>query len=329
MAMEKRWLGNQGLAVSALGFGCWAIGGPLTMFGQPDGWGEVDDQESIAAIHQAMELGVTLFDTADAYGTGHSEEVLGKALKGRRDSAVIATKGGFVYDRQLRALTGEDTSPAYMRRALEASLTRLGTDYIDLYQIHNGFIPEEHFAPLMAEMQAMQREGKIRAFGWSTWEAGGAQRFQAAGGVSMQSKINLFSYNADMVSACERLGMACLANAPLAMGMLSGKFDSNTKFSDNDVRSATQSWLEYYEDGKPKPEFLARLAAVRDILTGGGRTVAQGALGWLWGKSERLIPIPGFRNRKQAAENAGALAFGALSAAQLADIDRLLALPVR
>lgn len=324
MPMEQRTLGDQDLSVSALGFGCWAIGGPFTMFGQPDGWGDVDDRESIAAIHLAMELGVTLFDTADAYGTGHSEEVLGKALQGRRERAVIATKGGFVHDRSTRNLTGEDTSPAYLRRALEASLRRLGTDYVDLYQIHNGSIPEENFAPLMAELQAMQREGKIRAFGWSTWAAEGAPRLKDAGGVSMQSRQNLFSIDADMVAACEQLGLACLANAPLAMGMLSGKFTAATRFAQEDVRSAAHTWLEYFEDGRPKPEFLARLAAVRDVLTSDGRTVAQGALAWLWGKSERLIPIPGFRNRQQAAENAGALAHGSLNAQQMAEIKALL-----
>ena len=104
MGMANRPLGKSGIEASALGFGCWAIGGPFTMLGQPDGWGDVDDLESIDAIHLAMDLGVTLFDTADAYGTGHSEEVLGKALRGRRGRAVVATKGGFVHDAQRREI---------------------------------------------------------------------------------------------------------------------------------------------------------------------------------------------------------------------------------
>ena len=106
--MKKRRLGKSDLTVSPLGFGCWAIGGPFTMFGQQDGWGHVDDAESIRAIRRAVDLGVTLFDTADAYGTGHSEEVLGRALAGIRDHVVLATKGGFVYDRATRSLTGQD-----------------------------------------------------------------------------------------------------------------------------------------------------------------------------------------------------------------------------
>jgi aryl-alcohol dehydrogenase-like predicted oxidoreductase len=114
MEMQKRRLGKSGIEVSPLGFGCWAIGGPFTMFGLSDGWGEVDDFESIRAIHKAVDLGVNFFDTADAYGTGHSEEVLGEAFCGMRDKVVIATKGGYVHDRAARALTGEDTTPAYI-----------------------------------------------------------------------------------------------------------------------------------------------------------------------------------------------------------------------
>jgi aryl-alcohol dehydrogenase-like predicted oxidoreductase len=324
MDMAKRPLGRSGIGVSALGFGCWAIGGPFTMFGQPDGWGDVDDLETIDAVHMALDMGVTLFDTADAYGTGHSEEVLGLSLRGRRAGAVIATKGGYVHDAAQRALTGEDTSPAYIRRAVEASLSRLKTDYIDLYQIHNGVIPEEHFAPLMNTLEALKAEGKIRAYGWSTWGEGNARRFAGTGGAAIQAKLNLFSYDAALVAACEQSGLALLANGPLAMGMLTGKFDAGTRFAPDDVRSATQDWLEYYEHGRPKPAFLNRLAAVRDVLQSGGRTVAQGALGWLWAQSGSVIPIPGFKSRRQAAENAGALAHGPLSAAQIAQIERLL-----
>ena len=114
--MKKRKLGDSGVEVSPVGLGCWAIGGQFTMFGQQDGWGQVDDAESIRAIRRAAELGVTLFDTADAYGTGHSEEVLGQALRDMRKDVVLATKGGFVYDRGQRALTGQDFSPAYNPR---------------------------------------------------------------------------------------------------------------------------------------------------------------------------------------------------------------------
>jgi hypothetical protein len=113
----SRVLGRSGIEVSDIGFGCWAIGGPVTMDGKPDGWGAVDDGESVAAVRRALELGVTFFDTADVYGAGHSEQVLGRALAGRRDEVVIATKFGYTFDADQRAILGEDASPGYIRRA--------------------------------------------------------------------------------------------------------------------------------------------------------------------------------------------------------------------
>ena len=139
--MSTRVLGRSGIKVSAIGFGCWAIGGPFTMDGKPDGWGAVDDRESAAAIRRALDLGVMFFDTADAYGTGHSEQVLGRALAAHRDEVVIATKFGYTYDAARQALTGQDASPGYIRQACQASLRRLGTDRIDLYQLHVGDLP--------------------------------------------------------------------------------------------------------------------------------------------------------------------------------------------
>jgi len=325
--MELRTLGGSGITTSALGLGCWAIGGPFTMDGHQDGWGQVDDAESIRAIRRAVDLGVTLFDTADAYGTGHSEEVLGKALKPVRREVVIATKGGFTYDREQRALTGQDWSPAYIRRALEASLKRLGTDYIDLYQLHTGFIPDEAVEPVFGEMERLKAEGKLRTYGWSTYTREKVELFAAkTGGTVIQTKANLFSYDDEAVKACEANNFACLNNSPLAMGFLSGKFSQATRFERDDVRASAFDWTEYFEDGKPKPEFLARMARVRDVLTSGGRTAAQGALAWLWAKSEVNIPIPGFKTVVQAEENARAMAFGPLSSEQLRQIDEALAI---
>jgi len=325
MEMSKRKLGKSGIEVSPLGFGCWAIGGLFTMFGRPDGWGMVDDNVSVRAIRRAVELGVTLFDTADAYGTGHSEEILGRALRGVRQNVVTATKGGYVHDRQARALIGEDPSPAYIRSALEASLTRLGTDYVDLYQIHNGDIPPENAEPLFHELDRLQAEGKIRTYGWSTYSARHVETFAAQTmGTVIQTKANLFSYDRAVADACEKHGFACINNSPLAMGFLSGKFTAATRFGGDDVRGSGFDWTEYFENGRPKPEFLHRLESVREVLTAGGRTVAQGALAWLWAKSGSNIPIPGFKSVEQAEENAGAMAFGPLNEKQLKQIDALL-----
>ena len=323
--MKNRTLGNSGIEVSPMGLGCWAIGGPFRMFGQQDGWGQVDDAESIRAIHRAVELGVTLFDTADAYGTGHSEEVLGKALRERRKDVVIATKGGFVYDREQRALTGQDYSPRYLRWALEASLRRLGTEYVDLYQLHTGSIPPEALEPAFDELERLKTEGKLLAYGWSTYTRENVDTFaQRTHGTVIQTKANLFSYDAEAVAACEQYGFACLNNSPLAMGFLSGKFSEATRFAENDVRASAFDWTEYFENGRPKQAFLDRLRLVREVLQSGGRTVAQGALAWLWAKSGANIPIPGFKYVAQAEENARAMAFGPLAQAELSQIEQAL-----
>src|SRR5512138_293769 len=145
--MKTRRLGRSGIEVSAMGLGCWAIGGPFWAGELPLGWGEVDDKESINAIHAALDLGVTFFDTANVYGAGHSECVLGQALEGRRAHAVIATKFNAIFDETTRQVTGADTSPAGIRKACEDSLRRLNTDYIDLYQFHDNGFPADEAVP--------------------------------------------------------------------------------------------------------------------------------------------------------------------------------------
>lgn len=323
--MEKRKLGKSGIEVSPMGFGCWAIGGPFKMFGMPDGWGEINDDESVKAIHRAIDLGVNFFDTSDAYGIGHSETVLGEAVKGIRDKVVIATKGGYVYDTEARNLVGEDTSPQYIRKALEASLMRLKTDYIDLYQIHNWTIPERESIPLFHELDKLVAEGKIRTYGWSTPVVAHVQTFvRETKGTVIQSKGNLFTYNQELIDLCESNQLASINNAPLAMGFLSGKFNEHTQFTPEDVRGAAHEWTEYFENGKPKQGFIDKLAGVKEILQSGGRSVAQGALAWLWAKSENNIPIPGFKTIKQAEENAGAMAYGPLNSEQMKQIEALL-----
>ncbi|MBV9790826.1 MAG: aldo/keto reductase, partial [Chloroflexi bacterium] len=164
----QRTLGRSGIDVSAMGFGCWAIGGPFLLDGKPDGWGNIDDQESIQAIQHAIDLGVTFFDTADVYGTGHSERILGQAIKNRRQDVVVATKFGYTYDEQQRAVSGTNTTSAYIRRACEASLRRLQTDWIDLYQLHVGDVPLDQAAEIWATLDQLREEGLIRAYGWST-----------------------------------------------------------------------------------------------------------------------------------------------------------------
>ncbi|MGH3491490.1 MAG: aldo/keto reductase [Actinopolymorphaceae bacterium] len=320
-----RRLGRSNIEVSALGLGCWAIGGPFKMFGKPDGWGAVDDDESIRAIHRALDLGVTLFDTADAYGTGHSERVLGRALAGRREQAVIATKFGFTHDEAKRELIGTDPSPGYVRRACEASLRRLGTDYIDLYQLHIGELPAEEAAPIRDALETLVDDGLIRAYGWSTGVAEKAEVFAAGPRcAAIQHSLHVFTDAAEVLAVCDAHDLASINNSPLAMGLLTGKFTADSQLPDDDVRGTGWEWVPYFSDGRPVPEFLAKLDAIREILRTNGRTLAQGALAWIWGRSERTIPIPGFKSVAQAEDNAGAMAFGPLEPVQMAEIEQLL-----
>lgn len=320
-----RPLGDSGITVSAIGLGCWAIGGHFTLDGRPDSYGVVDDDESVTAIRRAVDLGVTFFDTADAYGTGHSEEVLGRALSGIRDQVVIATKFGFVPDPVTRAITGTDWSAPYLRRALAASLRRLATDYVDLYQLHVGTIPAGQVDEVFGTLDALRTEGLIRAYGWSTWEAGpvaeAASRWPLA---SIQHELNVLVDQPDLLAAGAAHGLATIANMPLAMGLLTGKYGAASRLPGGDVRGSGHAWVKYFRDGRPDPDFLARLAAIREILTSDGRSLAQGALGWILARSGRAIPIPGFKNVRQAEDNAGALRFPPLASGAMAEIDTLL-----
>ena len=320
-----RRLGRSGLEISALGLGCWAIGGPFSMFGKPDGWGDVDDAESTRAVRRAVDLGITFFDTADAYGTGHSERVLGAALAPVRDQVVIATKFGFTHDESRRALLGTDSSPDYARRACDASLRRLGTDHIDLYQLHIGELPEHEGLALRDTLEDLVAAGKIRSYGWSTDDVAHAKLF--ADGphcVAIQHGLNLFDDAPAMLATCAERDLASVNRSPLAMGLLTGKYTAGSRLPSHDVRGAGWEWLSWFKDGEPAPELLAKLDAVREILRSEGRTLAQGALAWIWGRSELTVPIPGFKSVAQVEDNAGAMAAGPLTPAQLSEVETLL-----
>jgi aryl-alcohol dehydrogenase-like predicted oxidoreductase len=314
--MLTRTLGRSNIEVSALGLGCWAIGGQMWREGKPTGWGQVDDAESLRALQRGLELGVTFFDTADVYGAGHSEQILAKALKGKRQQVVIATKFGHVFDPQTRVQLGYNTSPDYIRSACEASLRRLDTDYIDLYQFHAGSYEVERAGEVMETLEALVTAGKIRCYAWSTDSVERARVFaQGTHCAAIQHRLNVLEDNPPMLKLCEEFNLASVNRGPLAMGLLTGKFSTESTFAADDVRS----WQEFNT-----PQRLQKLEAIRDVLTQGERTLAQGALGWLWARSEKTIPIPGFKTVAQVEENVRALEFGALSEAQMREIDRLL-----
>ena len=324
--MFTRKLGRSNIEISALGMGCWAIGGPFFEKGTPLGWGEVDDEESMRAIDCALELGINFFDTANVYGAGHSERVLGKALAGRRRQVVIATKFNSLFDEVTREVTGRSCAPADIRKACEDSLRRLNTDYIDLYQFHNGGYSAEEALPVRDTLEELVREGKIRSYGWSTDSAERAEVFaQGPNCTGIQLQLNVLDDNPEVIAVCEKYDLAAINRGPLAMGLLTGKYTASTQPSADDVRGEkSPGWMKYFKDGKPSPEWLGKMEAVRELLTSGGRTLAQGALAWLWARSEQTIPIPGFRTVQQVEENCGALQFGPLAKDQMAEIETIL-----
>jgi aryl-alcohol dehydrogenase-like predicted oxidoreductase len=221
-------------------------------------------------------------------------------------------------------LVGTDARPEFIRQELEASLRRLGTDYVDLYQFHIWGYPVADAGPVRETMEALVQEGKIRGYAWSTDLVESVEFFaQGSHCTAVQNELNLFRCDQAMLALCERENLASINRSPLAMGVLTGKYDAQTRFAGDDVRSHVP-WYIWFKDGKPSEEHLQKLAAVREILTSGGRTLAQGALAWIWGRSERTIPIPGFKNVQQAEENARAMAFGPLGPEQMAEIDLLL-----
>ncbi|MFJ2176325.1 aldo/keto reductase [Streptomyces sp. NPDC087851] len=332
--MRGRTLGHSGITVGALGFGCWAIGGAWqNTDGDPLGWGAVDDDESVAAVRRALDLGITFFDTADAYGTGHSETVLGRALRGHRDEAVIATKWGNLFDARTRTAHGQDATPGHARRALTASLRRLGTEYVDLYQLHISDAPLDAAAELRDTCEEFVREGLIRTYAWSTDDPERAALFaQGEHCAAVQHACNVLQDAPEMLALCAERGLASVNRSPLAMGLLARNpgagADAGTGWTrgSGDIRAVPPAWLHWFgEGGLPVPEQAARVDAVRDLLTSGGRTLAQGALAWLWARSPHTVPIPGIRSVAQAEENAGALRYGPLGAAEMKEIATLLA----
>ena len=317
-----------GRRIPALGLGCWAIGGPMSAEGLSVGWAEVDDAQSIDAIHCALDQGVRLLDTAQSYGAGHSEEVIGRALKGRPEDVVIATKFGPTFDRAARCYTGADVTPAHIETSVDGSLSRLGRDRIDILLCHLNTLPIDEAGPVFDTLARLRDVGKIAAYGWSTDFPDRVRAFAGQDGfVAIEHSMNVFVPATDVVTEVERLDLLSLNRSPLAMGMLTGKFTAGQALPANDVRSNTLSWMDYFKGGKPVPALLDRLWSVREVLMQGGRTLTQGALCWLWSRSGAAIPLPGFRTRAQVEENAGALAQGPLPPDAMAEIERLIDRP--
>jgi aryl-alcohol dehydrogenase-like predicted oxidoreductase len=313
-----RTLGRSGRTVSPIGFGCWAIGGPAFRSGNPIGWGKVDDDESVAAIHAAIDAGITFFDTANIYGAGHSERVVGRALAGRWDDVVVATKFGNLFDEAAKEATGRDASPASIRQQCDESLARLGTDAIDLYQFHIGDYDPVRAEEVVSTLDDLVAAGKIRSFGWSTDDPERAKVFaRSPNCTAVQLHANVIDDNPAMVDLLEAENLAGVNRGPLAMGALTGKFTRASTFADDDVRRR-------FDFAGKEGRTLDAVDQIRDVLTGSGRTLAQGALCWLLARSSTFVPIPGIRTVAQAQDNAGAIGHGPLSDAEMNEIQTAL-----
>lgn len=309
-----------------VGLGCWAIGGEFYDMGAPGGWGDVKDEESLEALDAGISGGATFLDTANIYGAGHSEVLVGKAAKGRRDQVFITTKFGILCDEHTKRTMGEIRGKEDIIRSCEDSLRRLETDYIDLFLFHLGEYPKEKAPEVRDTLDQLVREGKIRYFGWSTSSTERAAVFaESPNCIAVEFAENVLEDNRKMVRFCEEKGLIAICRSPLAMGLLTGKYGRNTVMPKDDLRGENApAWMEYFINGKPNEEFLERLGRIKDILTSDGRTLAQGCISWILGLGTHCIAIPGFKKVGQVKENIRAAEFGALSENQMRRIDELL-----
>lgn len=318
--MFTRRLGRSEIVVSAVGLGCWAIGGAFSWNGRAVGYGQVDDDESIRAIRRAVDLGITFFDTAALYGVGHSERILGRALGGRRREVVIATKFGAHFDEATGQIFDDRPVPEDVRPACEASLRRLETDYLDVFQLHTGATELETACAIRDELETLVASGKVRAYGWSADDPDRARAFAAGPGcTSLQFPLNVLDEAPGLLDVCADLDLGAIANSPFGAGLLTGKYDRSSRFPADDIRSRRWDLAN-----GPQAEQLERLDRIRPALTEDGRTLAQAALGWVWARSGRAVPIPGFKTARQVEEIAAAAERGPLRDEQVAEIRRLL-----
>ena len=327
----QRLLYTNGPSVSAIGMGTWATGGPFSFGEQPLGWGSSWTRDGAAAVlRAAFDAGITVFDTADAYGAGVAERLIGETLQTVRDQVAIVTKWGNIVDEPNRQLVGVDPSPSYVRIALDSSLARLRTDHVDLYLLHLSGLPVNQAADLRGVLQELVVEGKIGAYGWSTDDPSLAASWIGPPGFgAIEFEANVVNDAPDLVTICDAHNLAGLVRGPLGTGLLGGGHPAGSQVTDiADFRFRSPDWLNYFVNGRPVDRYMRRLDAIGDILTGNGRTLAQGALCWLLARSPHLIPIPGARTVEQARDNAQALQHGPLTSDEVNEIRQLVNLAV-
>jgi aryl-alcohol dehydrogenase-like predicted oxidoreductase len=292
--VDQRHLGSEGLIVSELGLGC---------MGMSEFYGTGDEEESTATIHRAIELGITFLDTADMYGPFTNEKLVGKAIDGRRDELVLATKFGNVRggDGSFHGVRGD---PDYVRKACEASLSRLGVDHIDLYYQHR-VDPETPIEETVGAMKELVEAGKVRYLGLSEAGTETIRKAHAVHPISaLQSEYSLFTRDVEdeILPTVRELGIGFVPYSPLGRGFLTGRWRSIEDMPENDTRSAR--FPRFAEENFQKNLELAD--RVREVADGKGITPGQLALAWLLAQGNDIVPIPGTKRRKYLEDNAGA-----------------------
>ncbi len=310
--------------INPLGMGCWPMGGAMYSGDQSLGYANADDNESIRTIHAALDGGITVFDTAAAYGAGHSERLLGKALAGNSE-AVVITKIGIGIDEKTRQLSFELPVAKDALPAIDASLRRLDRERIDLILLHQNEMPIDQAVPVFDELETAVQSGKIGAYGWSTDYSDRTRALSdRTSFVAVEHAMNVFFDAPKIQSTVSDNQLTALIRSPLAMGLLSGKYGANDVLPKQDIRASGAPWMEYYTDGKANPDYLTSLDAIRELLMSDGRSIVQGALSWIWAKGGANIPIPGARTVEQIQGIAGTLAFGPLPQSAMTEIETLV-----
>ncbi|MGO4198648.1 aldo/keto reductase [Rhizobium sp. YAF28] len=312
MTMQKRKLGSQGLEVSAIGLGC---------MGMSQSYGPADETESIATLHRAIELGCTFLDTAEVYGPYKNEELLGRALKGRRDEVTLATKFGFRLKDGKQVGAERDSRPETIRSAVESSLKRLATDHVDLIYQHrvDPAVPMEDVAGTVGELV---KEGKVRYFGLSEAGVANIRRAHAVYPVSaVQSEYSLWERNleADVIPALKELGIGLVPFSPLGRGFLTGEVKRAEEYPEGDFRRGDPRY-----QGENYDANVRAAEAVRSVASALGVKPGQVAIAWILHKGSDFVPIPGTKRRTYLEDNIAAAEI-ALNAEQVKALDEALA----